>query len=222
MKIKIIRLISKICITVFTALFALFMLAGTIMIANEDAVNSVLKVETQVKIDDPNAASKDLEYYKSAFRSVKEVKANGARYAETVASEGMTLLKNENGALPIEKGAKVSLFGSGSAHPLAAANGSVENNITLLEGLEEAGLDVNDELFTWYDENYAKYGWEKAGGSVGARWYNREAKWEQIDSSAKTDKADTAIFVIVRGGGEGRDCAMTGYQTFRCSKLCNR
>lgn len=210
MKIKIIRLISKICITVFTALFALFMLAGTIMIANEDAVNSVLKVETQVKIDDPNAASKDLEYYKSAFRSVKEVKANGARYAETVASEGMTLLKNENDALPIEKGAKVSLFGSGSAHPLAAANGSVENNITLLEGLEEAGLDVNDELFAWYDENYAKYGWEKAGGSVGARWYNREAKWEQIDSSAKTDKADTAIFVIVRGGGEGRDCAMTG------------
>ena len=207
---KLTKLISKICITVFTALFAVFLLGGTIMIENEDAVNSVLDVETQKRIEDPDAANKDVEYYKSAFHSVKEVKENGARYAETIASEGITLLKNDNEALPLQKGSKVSLFGSGSAHTLANANGTAENNITMLEGLEEAGLDVNDELFNWYEANYSKYGWEKSGGSVGARWYNREAKWDQIGTSAKTANAEMAIFVITRGGGEGRDAAMTG------------
>ncbi len=205
---KLLKLISKIGITVFTALFTLCLLGGTIMIANEDAINSVLDVETQQKVDDPDAADRDLEYYKSAFRSVKEVRANGARYAETIASEGMTLLKNENAALPLSAGNKVSLFGSGSAHTLASAN--AVSDITMLEGLTEAGLDVNEDLYNWYDANYTKYGWQKSGGSVGARWYNNEATWEQIDTDAKTEKADMAIFVITRGGGEGRDCAMTG------------
>lgn len=205
---KLLKLISKIGITVFTALFTLCLLGGTIMIANEDAINSVLDVETQQKVDDPEAANRDLEYYKSAFRSVKEVRANGARYDETIASEGMTLLKNENAALPLRQGSKVSLFGSGSAHTLASAN--AVSDITMLEGLEEAGLEVNEELYNWYDSNYTKYGWQKSGGAVGARWYNNEATWEQIDTDAKTEKADMAIFVITRGGGEGRDCAMTG------------
>ena len=205
---KLLKLISKIGITVFTALFTLCLLGGTIMIANEDAINSVLDVETQQKVDDPDAANRDLEYYKSAFRSVKEVRANGARYAETIASEGMTLLKNENAALPLSAGNKVSLFGSGSAHTLASAN--AVSDITMLEGLTEAGIDVNEDLYNWYDANYTKYGWQKSGGSVGARWYNNEATWEQIDTDAKTEKADMAIFVITRGGGEGRDCAMTG------------
>lgn len=209
MKRRVLKLVSKICIVVFTGLFTLIMLGGTIMVENEDAVNSVLKVETQQKIDDPDAANKDLRYFKSAFKSIREVKQNGARYAETMAVEGMTLLKNSDSALPLVKGSKVSLYGSGSAKPLAMANGTAPNNITLLEGLREAGLEVNEQLFDWYVANYSKYGWQKAGGAVGARWYNREAKWEQIDTPAKGAAADMAIFVVVRGGGEGSDCAMT-------------
>ena len=185
MKRRVLKLVSKICITVFTGLFTLIMLGGTIMVENEDAVNSVLRVETQQKIDDPDAANKDLRYFKSAFRSIREVKQNGARYAETMAVEGMTLLKNADSALPLSNGSKVSLYGAGSAKPLAMANGTAPNNITLLEGLTEAGLEVNETLYNWYVANYSKYGWLKAGGAVGARWYNREAKWEQIDTPAK-------------------------------------
>ena len=132
MKRRVLKLVSKICIVVFTGLFTLIMLGGTIMVENEDAVNSVLKVETQQKIDDPDAANKDLRYFKSAFKSIREVKQNGARYAETMAVEGMTLLKNSDSALPLAKGSKVSLYGSGSAKPLAMANGTAPNNITLL------------------------------------------------------------------------------------------
>ena len=36
-----------------------------------------------------------------------------------------------------------------------------------------------------YAANYSKYDRQKAGGAVGAMWYNREAKWEQIDTPAK-------------------------------------
>ena len=36
-----------------------------------------------------------------------------------------------------------------------------------------------------YAANYSKYDRQKAGGAVGARWYNREAKCEQIDTPAK-------------------------------------
>lgn len=214
---KALKLSSKIMMVVFTSLFVVSMLAGTIMNENVDAVNSVMGGKTQETIQDPEMANRDSEYYKSAFRSVKEVKNNGARYAETLVAEGSTLLKNEKDALPLSKNAKVNLYSTSCANMVISGNGSssADGNdpISLKEGLEAAGLDVNDDLYKWYEDNFSRYGRVRIGSSVGTQWFIGDAKWNEVATEAKTNEAEAAIFVVSRIGGEGRDAAMYGANT---------
>ncbi len=211
---NILKLASKICAIVFTFVFGVFMVGGIILFENEDAVNTVLNAKTQEIVQDESDADKDKEYYKSAFGSVAEVKANGEVYGETVVAEGATLLKNNN-ALPLKAGAGVSLFSVSSTNPVISgtgSSGSIANFVTLKTGLEEAGLKVNADLYDWYEDNQAAYGRKKSGGTVGTVWTIGDAKWNQISTTAKIDPTygDAAIFVLSRSGGEGIDSTIYG------------
>lgn len=221
---KPLKLIAKICMVFFVALFGLAMIGGTIMFENEDAVNTVFKAVTQIKQEDPDAANKDLEYYKSAFRSVKEVQNNGRAYAETIVAEGATLLKNEKPnnldtkALPLVKGAKISLFSTSSTDPIISGTGSSGTagaDVSLMDGIKAAGIEVNEDLYTWYEMNQSKYGRQQSGGFIGRKFSIGDAYWNEIDTEAKTDKeyGDAAVFVLSRIGGEGRDATMYGDPT---------
>lgn len=210
--VKALNLASKICTEIFTFLFGISMVGGAILFENEAAVNTVFKAETQRVEEDPDAASKDSEYYKTSFDSVSEVRANGEVYAETIVSEGATLLKNANGALPLKKEATVSLFSTSSVDPIltgTGSGGSSGNAVTLKDGLEAAGLKVNEDLWNWYVDNLGTYGRVKAGGTVGTTWTIGDAKWGNI-GSAKTAAADAAVFVLSRSGGEGIDSTIYG------------
>lgn len=210
---KALNLASKICTEIFTFLFGIIMVGGVILFENVDAVNTVFKSQTQIEIPDPDADKKDSEYYKTSFNSVKEVKSNGELYAETIVAEGSTLLKNENGALPLKEGATVSLFSCSSVDPIVTGTGSGGNSgtiVSLKDGLETAGLTVNSDLWDWYMDNLDKYGKKKSGGSVGTTWTIGDAKWSEINTSAKTQKADAAVFVLSRSGGEGIDSTIYG------------
>ncbi len=217
---KILNLAAEICVIVFVFLFGIAMIGGTIMFENEAAVNTVFKAKTQEIYEDPDAANKDSEYFKTAFDSVAEVKANGEVYAETIVAEGATLLKNEKAdgtkALPLAEGATVSLFSTSSVDPIASgtgSSGSSGNTVSLKEGLQEAGLSVNEELWAWYEENLGTYGKVKSGGTVGTTWTIGDAMWSEINTDAKTQKADAAIFVLSRSGGEGIDSTIYGGDT---------
>lgn len=209
---KVLNLTSKICTEVFTFLFGVIMVGGVILFENEAAVNTVFKAETQRIEEDPDAASKDSEYFKTSFKSVSEVRANGEVYAETIVAEGATLLKNENNALPLQKNATVSLFSTSSVDPIltgTGSGGSASDFISLKDGLEEAGLKVNTDLWDWYNDHLDTYGRKKSGGTVGTTWTIGDAKWDQI-GAAKTNAADAAIFVLSRSGGEGIDSTIYG------------
>lgn len=219
---KPVKLIAKICIVLFVALFGLSMIGGTIMLENADAVNTVFNAVTQIKLEDPDAANKDLEYYKSAFTSVAEVQNNAKAYAETIVAEGSVLLKNNdvNGApaLPLPSGSKVSMFSTSSANPVLSGNGSSsasEESVSLKKGLNEAGIDVNDDLYVWYEDNYAELGRQRVGGAVGTKWSIGDTDWNGIKTDSKTNAeyGDAAIFVLSRIGGEGRDATMYGDPT---------
>ena len=210
---KAVKLISKICVILFTFLFGVLVVGGTIIFENEAAVNTFFNAQTQEVLPDPDAASKDSEYFKTAFNSVAEVKANGQVYAETIVAEGATLLKNQNGALPLAAGATVSLFSTSSVDPIATgtgSSGSSGNVISLKEGLETAGLSVNEELWMWYEDNLGTYGRVKSGGTVGTTWTINDATWEEVNTAAKTQQVDAAIFVLSRSGGEGIDSTIYG------------
>ena len=86
--------------------------------------------------------------------------------AQELAAEGIVLLENRDNALPLEGGSKVNLFGFSSISPLYGGTGSgasdTSSNVDLVQGLTNAGLEVNQELVDFYKNSGVKRG-DQAG-----------------------------------------------------------
>lgn len=135
-----------------------------------------------------------------------------AEMTQEVESEGIVLLENKNGALPLQSGIAVNLFGYGSRDTVYGGSGSgsgdSSNNVTLAQGLTNAGFDVNQELVDFYNSHFV----ERTGvGFTGNNFdINEPPVGEYSDSLIQNAKAhsDVAVFVISRLGGEGADLPM--------------
>ena len=129
--------------------------------------------------------------------------------AVSIENEGITMLQNEDGALPLEPG-NVNVFGWASTNPIYGGTGSgslsdAYETVSLLDGLEMAGYAVNEELTSFYTD----YSTERGVIAV------TSADWTLPEPPASTytddlianarDFSDTAIVVIGRVGGEGLD-----------------
>lgn len=211
-------LTGKICLTATTVLFAIISTASSIAMENAGTISAFLNQPTQILEPDPDARYRDLEYYKSAFDNLSDVKNNGRVYAETVVDEGLTLLKNSNKegnpVLPLGEGASVSLFSTSSVQPILSGTGSGgggTENVSLIDGIEDAGLTVNRDLYTWYEENFGTYGrqWPAGASGVGKFATIGDAPWDVLPE-AKNQRANAAVFVLSRTGGEGMD--LTAYE----------
>ena len=148
-----------------------------------------------------------------------DLKAHAAVTRQS-ATEGMVLLKNEAGTLPLQGTPTVALFGVTSYDFIAGGTGSGNVNkaytVDLVEGLTQAGLKVTDDLSSYYKKYiaYAKaeYDISRAAsfwdqlGSVQAPELNI-ARYT-IDQQAL--KADVAIVTIGRQAGEGGDRTIDG------------
>lgn len=81
---------------------------------------------------------------------------NHAKIAYEAGSEGIVLLKN-NGALPVNRNARIALFGTGQIETIKGGTGSGDTHpryvISILEGMRERNLKVDDELV----EIYSRY-----------------------------------------------------------------
>ena len=132
-----------------------------------------------------------------------------AAMTEEVAAEGIILLDNKNGALPLAQGTKVNLFGYGSRDTVYGGSGSgsgdESNNVTMAQGLTNAGFEVNQELVDFYDDHFV----ERTGvGYTGNNFdINEPPVTEYSDELLDNAKAfsDVALVVISRLGGEGAD-----------------
>ncbi len=132
------------------------------------------------------------------------------------AAEGFVLLKNENGALPLEGLGNVALFGCTSYDMVAGGTGSANVNMKhlsqLWEGFEENGIKADETLAAWYRDYVIK-----------EREKSRDADSELIlgkhvipDPVLDDDviegcvlRNDAAIITIGRNAGEGNDRRMT-------------
>ena len=155
-------------ITVFFAiLLCITIVGGQIMKDNASSVNGFLKLNPYVKV---NTDDKNAEYFKSDYLNADgtyddvSMRKNSLEVAEKVASEGTTLLWNDNKALPLKENDKVSLFGIASVNYATGSSGGsggvaaqIDKNFkqTLETPVSEggAGLSVNDKLWNFYSAN---------------------------------------------------------------------
>ena len=129
--------------------------------------------------------------------------------AVNIENEGITMLQNDDGTLPLEPG-NVNVFGWASTNPIYGGTGSgslsdAYETVSLLDGLEMAGYTTNEELTGFYTD----YSTERGVIAVtSADWTLPEPPastyTDELLASAR-DFSDTAIVVIGRVGGEGLD-----------------
>lgn len=127
-----------------------------------------------------------------------------------LAAEGIVLLKNEKGALPLKKEQEISLFGRIQNHYYKSGTGSggmvnvpFETNID--ESLVKAGVKLNEKLVNTYTE------WEKTNpydlgeGWGGTPWSQKEMVPEEDLVKELSQVDDTAVVVFGRTAGEEQD-----------------
>ena len=135
--------------------------------------------------------------------------ATATELCEDIADEGIVLLDNA-GTLPLAKNSKLNVFGWASTNPCYGGTGSgalsdAYPTVSLLEGLTNAGFELNTELSDFYTAYRAD---RPEVGMFAQDWTLPEPEAAQYsDDLINNAKAfsDTAMIVITRVGGEGAD-----------------
>lgn len=160
--------------------------------------------------------------YESEYNSKKEVLDAGNKLNVQIEQEGAVLLLNEEvakdkRALPLEKGAKVSVFGHNSVDLVLSGSGSGSGGSsgakTIFDGLEAGGIKYNETLKKFYESNAAgdkrSSNPELSEGASEAPTLDigetPVSKYTGEVRSSFKEYNDAAIVVISRIGGEGFD-----------------
>lgn len=139
-----------------------------------------------------------------------ETLASAEKSCESIAEEGIVLLKNENNILPLESKENLNVFGWASTNPCYGGTGSgaisdAYPKVTLLDGLENAGFQLNTELSDFYTDYRAEH---PTISPFEQDWTLPEPPAdtysEELLNNAK-EFSDTALVVISRTGAEHAD-----------------
>ena len=126
-----------------------------------------------------------------------------------IAEEGIVLLEND-GILPLAEGTKLNVFGWASTNPCYGGTGSgalsdAYETVTLLQGLTNAGFQLNTELSDFYTAYRAD---RPEVGMWAQDWTLPEPTADSYSSELVANAkafSDVALVVITRVGGEGAD-----------------
>lgn len=163
--------------------------------------------------------------YGASTREESDREREHRALARRAAAEGMVLLKND-GVLPMQPG-KVALYGAGSRMTVKGGSGSGDvrerYSVTIEQGLQKAGFTFPNTL--WMDRFERKYradvkAWrdaveEKCKAYTPIRTMQmfimigeNPMPYPSVIPVAEdelTEETDTAIYVVARQAGEGRD-----------------
>lgn len=194
------------------AMAAVLVAANTVLPTYGRMVTEVLGYRQNYNTPQNNL---DLVYNKADFSTIDELKAAEQELNEQAVGEGTVLLKHTDGYLPYEQGTRFSLFSRSSANYLGG--GYTGGNISLKTALESRGFAVNQQLWDFYSTgNGSSY--QPGSGSIN---YGQEEDFAINECPIDTITAEpgltdtfhgsTAVFVLSRVVGEGRDMPRSMY-----------
>lgn len=200
-------------VPILAVLTALVVVANIALIIGGNWVGSQFGTGTYEVRNTEAAASWDTEYYKADYATAEEVDEAAKQLVQEIAAEGIVLAKDENEALPLSSGAKITLLGRAAVDPIYGGSGSgsidVTSAVTAYQGLEEAGFQINDQVF----EAVSAFAAENPRGFIEmdkpdvSTYYIGEmpaANYQELVPSF-ADYSDAAVVFVGRPGGEGGD-----------------
>ncbi|MDE7325729.1 MAG: glycoside hydrolase family 3 C-terminal domain-containing protein [Lachnospiraceae bacterium] len=162
-------------------------------------------------------------FYALTSNKVTELEKKNQEIVRRLAGECMVLLKN-NGALPLGKTGRIAMYGDGVRHTVKGGTGSGDVNtrevVTVEQGMIDAGFSITSK--TWLDAYDARYEqakkdylddiYKKANGNhshmIGLMFefpFFPPDVLKIIEADVAEADTDTAVFVITRNSGEGKD-----------------
>lgn len=205
----------------FLLVFSIF---GTnCMFSYAGTVNGALGIRTS-KVVNEDGDTSDTTYFSSEYgelnaENLQKLIADTYEESVTEEEEGAVLLKNEDNTLPLsDQEINVTLFGHAVAQPLyknsSAGSSGYEGEycISLYDALEDAGFNINDNLFDAYaasstarsTESYSfqtNTTTEYSAGEESIDFYT-----DELQASWENNYNDVAIVMLSREGGE--DCEL--------------
>ena len=129
-------------------------------------------------------------------------------------AEGIVLLENSNGALPLKKDENLAVFGRIQEHYYKSGTGSggmvnVDRVYGIPDGLAECGIELNEELRAVYAE------WERDNppdmgiGWGSEPWSQKEMPLADETAARAAEKSAAALCIIGRTAGEEHDATDT-------------
>lgn len=183
---------------VLTVLLTMVMIVANVALSRySNTISSTLDLNKQI------SAGGDEATYQKARNLTQEI-----------AGEGATLLKNTNGALPLDT-KKINVFGYGSVNLVYGGSGSgstsgASYNDTLKQSFEAEGLSINEDLWNYYTKQSQSAGSWNVFSPNGGDYNIYDAKCTDVLDMMDSAKrySDTAVVVFSRAGGEGSDLPM--------------
>lgn len=145
-------------------------------------------------------------YYNYSTSTVEEAKALAAQVNNDVVGEGAVLLKNEDNALPLAKGAKITFLGVNTLHYVVGPGDDPYNNsdsISMKDGFEAAGFAVNPVTWDYYD----RYSQANSSYSFDELMELDVRNYPADFADSFSEYGDAAIVTLRRATGEGTDPA---------------
>ena len=230
MKVK--KEVSRGLAAISAVVFVTASLGTPVARAYEGRINTVLGINTTQL--ETSSADGDTIYYESDYGTdiydlemLEALEDDCVDEAVSEMEEGSVLLKNDNNALPLEKGSSITLFGQNSIeHPEQEApsgfgasapvsgpfysyhsiSGSMQDPVTYLSAME-AAYEVNPDMVKAYeDSEYSrlKDAAEPLIGEAPAGLYTEELK-----NSWKDQYHDAAVVMLTRQASEDCDLVLT-------------
>ncbi len=198
------RTLKKLFLNITAGLFAVVFTGNVIAGENAGQINQFMGIKTSKTISTLPEGQEEgySRYFDSKYATIAELKAAGEAKVREVEGEGIVLLKNDNGTLPLAAGGKVSLVGVTVMDPVYGGTGSgavdADGAPNYYDVMTGAGFEVLDKpLLDYYVENEAKRNTYEIG----------EVRWKKVSKNHDDTigQGEDVIYVVGRVGGEGDD-----------------